>query len=355
MVLPSMGGGGAERVALTLIEGFVARGHEVDLVLAEARGELLALVPPGVRIIDLRAPRLRHAILPLARYLRREKPDVVQVSMWPLTIAGILAKSLARSPARLVVSDHAILSRHYAHSAVARTVLRWTTRWLYPAADHRVLVSAWAADDLAALSGIDREKLEIVHNPISPPASIATNPEVERKWGNGAPRIITVGALKDEKNHALLLHAFARLGGHPAALLMIVGEGTLRAGLEDLAKELGIADRVRMPGFSADPWPFFASADLFVLSSDHEGFGLVLVEAMHAGLRLVSTDCAGGPRDILDGGSYGRLVPPGDADALAEAMAAALQEPANPERMRARAIEFAGPSQLARYEELLLG
>ena len=73
MVLPSMGGGGAERVALTLVEGFAARGHQVDLVLAEAEGELLPLVPPGVRVIDLRAPRLRHAILPLARYLRLEK------------------------------------------------------------------------------------------------------------------------------------------------------------------------------------------------------------------------------------------------------------------------------------------
>ncbi len=355
MVLPSMGGGGAERVALTLIQGFVERGHQVDLVLAEAKGELLPLVPPGVRVIDLRAPRLRHAILPLARYLKREKPDAVQVSMWPLTIAGILARRIARSPARLMVSDHANLSRHYAHSRAAKSMLRRTTRWFYPAADHRVVVSAQAADDLASLSGVPRGKFEVIHNPISPPASIATNPEVEQLWGKGGPRIITVGALKQEKNQALLLRAFATLRSHLDAKLMILGEGPLRTHLEALAKELGVADRVLMPGFRADPWPYLASADLFVLSSDHEGFGLVLVEAMHAGLRVVSTDCAGGPREILDDGGYGRLVPPGDADALADAMAAALAEPAAPERMRERAMELTGPAQLARYEQLLLG
>lgn len=354
MVLPSMGGGGAERVALTLIEGFVAHGFRVDLVLVEAKGELLALVPPSVRVIDLQAPRFRHAILPLARYLRREKPDAVQVSMWPLTVMGILARAIARSPARLLVSDHSTLSRHYAHWPLAFRMLRWTTRWLYPAADHRVVVSAQAADDVAALSGIPREKFEVIHNPISPPASIATDLEVERLWGDGGPRIITVGALKAVKNQALLLRAFARLNDQNAKLL-ILGEGPLRFELAGLARELGLAERVRMPGFSANPWPYLASADLFVLSSDHEGFGLVLAEAMHAGLRVVSTDCPGGPRDILDGGRYGTLVPTGDADALAKAMAEALQKPPAPERMRERASELSGPSQLARYEELLLG
>ena len=207
-------------------------------------------------------------------------------------------------------------------------MLRWTTRWLYPLADHRVVVSARAAGDLAALSRLARERFEVIHNPISPPTLLATTPEVERLWGDGEPRIITVGALKEEKNQALLLRAFARLSGHPEARLMILGEGPLRAGLERLAAKLGIADRVRMPGFSVDPWPCLASADLFVLSSDHEGFGLVLAEAMHAGLRVVSTDCEGGPREILDGGRYGKLIPTGDVAGLAEAMAAALQKPA---------------------------
>lgn len=354
MVLPSLGGGGAERVALTLVGAFVERGHRVDLVLAEARGELLPLVPPEVRVIDLQAPRLRHAIGPLARYLRRERPDAVQVSMWPLTVVAILARAIARSRARLMVSDHAALSRQYAHSPAALAMLRWTIRWFYPLADHRVVVSARAADDLAALSGLPRDRFEVIHNPISPPPSLATTPEVERLWGDGEPRIITVGALKEEKNQALLLRAFAKLRGHPEATLMILGEGPLRPGLERLVKELGIADRVRMPGFSSNPWPYLASADLFVLSSDHEGFGLVLAEAMHAGLRVVSTDCEGGPREILDGGRFDRLVPTGDADALAQAMAAALSEPAAPDRMRERARALAGPAQAARYEELLV-
>lgn len=92
----------------------------------------------------------------------------------------------------------------------------------------------------------------------------------------------------------------------------------------------------------ADPFPYLQSADLFVLSSDHEEFGNVLVEALYAGLRVVSTDCPGGPRDILAGGAFGRLVPCGDAEAMAKAMAAALNDPVDAERQRERDRQLSG-------------
>ena len=349
--LPNLTGGGAERVALASAHDLVARGHRVDLVLIEAKGDLLPLVPAGVRTVDLRAHRIIASLPALASYLREERPDAVHALMWPVTVVAIMAHRLAHSNARIVVSDHVALSRQMS-GGFKRWLLKWTTRLFYPLADERIVVSEAAADDLAALSGIERSRIEVVYNPISPPKRIASNPKIEALWGGKGPRVLTVGALKEQKNHALLLDAFARLSDRDAKL-MILGQGHLRGALERRAAELGIADRVIFPGFAVDPWPFYASADLFLLSSDYEGFAIVIAEALYAGLKVVSTDCPAGPREILDGGRFGTLVPVGDAAALAEAMARSLEEPGQPERQRRRAMEVSGPSTLSRYAELL--
>jgi glycosyltransferase involved in cell wall biosynthesis len=353
-LLPDMRGGGAERVALKLIADFIALGHRVDLVLMAAKGELISLLPPGVRVIDLGCARIRDVILPLRRYLRREKPDAIQISMWPLTVVGILAHRLARSKARLVVSDHIMLSRQYPLGRVGSKLLGLSIGLFYPKADARVVVSKQAGDDLARLSGIPRDSIELIYNPVAiPPAGSARNAEIERLWSTNDPRILTVGSLKEQKNHKLLIRSFARLLRTKPARLMILGEGDQRGPLAELAEAEGVGDRVLMPGFAADPWPYYASADLFVLSSDYEGFGLVLVEAMRCGLPVVSTDCEAGPREILADGAYGRLVPCGDVEALAAAMLDALESPVDAKALKVRAEEISGPAASARYLELM--
>jgi glycosyltransferase involved in cell wall biosynthesis len=194
----------------------------------------------------------------------------------------------------------------------------------------------------------------VVYNPIDLPDEVTEKAAWQEFPAAQGSRIISAGALKPEKNHELLIRAFAQLlGRRPDAQLLIIGEGALRPRLEALCVELGLGDKVRLAGFQLDPWPYYASADLFVLSSNNEGLPLVLVEAMHAGLRLVSTDCADGVSEILDGDRFGKVVPVGDEDALAAAMEQALDEPANADQQKARARELAGPRQFARYVELL--
>jgi glycosyltransferase involved in cell wall biosynthesis len=168
-------------------------------------------------------------------------------------------------------------------------------------------------------------------------------------------RIITVGSFKEQKNHALLIRSFARAFRDRVARLMILGEGPLRPQLEELARAEGVADQVLMPGFTTDPWPYYASADLFVLSSDYEGYPLVLIEAMRSGLSIVSTDCESGPREILEEGKYGTLVGCGDAEALAAAMEEALRRPTDPAALQARAEAISGQGTSDRYLELMLG
>ena len=121
---------------------------------------------------------------------------------------------------------------------------------------------------------------------------------------------------------------------------MILGEGDLRPAMERQIAELGLQDRVALPGFFQDPYPWFRSADLFVLSSDWEGFGNVIVEALECGVPVVSTDCPSGPAEILENGRYGRLVPVGDVDALANAIIVTLHETPDRQALMNRAKDF---------------
>ncbi|MDQ3143457.1 MAG: glycosyltransferase, partial [Pseudomonadota bacterium] len=291
---------------------------------------------------------------PLVAYLRERRPAGLQARMWPLTVVAILAAKLARTGTRVVVSDHNNLARQYGDSRATMTALRASIRLFYPRAAARVAVSAGSADGLARLSGIPRDRFEVIHNPVDAPpagASLAFAPA----WPGSGARILTVGSLKRQKNQALLIRALAEVVKLRPAALVILGEGELREPLEELAADLGIADHVSMPGFAPDPAPYFAAADLFVLSSDYEGFGNVIVEALHAGLPVVSTDCPSGPSEILGAGKYGTLVRCNDPEGLAAAMANALDRPIDGEAQKQRAGDFAMDRAADRYLALLLG
>jgi glycosyltransferase involved in cell wall biosynthesis len=349
IILPDLRGGGAERVALTLAEAFVALGNAVDLVVMNARGEFVDALPGGVQLVDLKAARARNAVGPLAAYLRQERPAAIIANMWPLTALAWLSNRMAGRPSRMAGVDHNILSRSLApFGASWRLGLRLSIRAAYPLFDARIAVSAGVADDVAALGGIPRQSMTVIYNPVPPPASAKPMEGEDAIWGvPSGRRILSVGTLKPQKNHALLIRAFARMPSRKDCRLVILGDGPLRGALERLAQEEGVADRVSLPGFFTSPDAYYRSADLFALASDYEGFGNVLVEALGHGLPVVSTDCPSGPAEVLEHGHYGRLTPPGDAGALALAMEAALAAEPDRAALRARAAAFA-PELIAR-------
>ena len=349
--LPDLGGGGAERVALAQIKELVARKQQVDLLLAFAGGALLSEVPRGVRIVEFGASRMATALFPLIRYLREARPHSLHALMWPLTVVAVVGRMIGSPRTRLMLSDHIALSRHVT-APLSRLLLRLTTRIFYPRADVCICVSEDAAKDLRRLSGLPRDAVRVIYNPLDLPSEIRARPEVTALWGSSKHRLLTVGSLKHQKNHDLLLRALAQ-SGLPDATLVILGEGELREALEQTARELGIADRVVFAGFDRDPWPFYAAADLFVLSSDYEGFANVVAEALYAGVAVVSTDCPAGPREILDDGKYGRLVPVNSVDELAEAIGSSIEDPVDRDALRARALEISGPRQAAIYADWL--
>jgi glycosyltransferase involved in cell wall biosynthesis len=354
ILLPDLRPGGAECLHLQLADEWLKRGISVDFVLRKARGELLAQVPAGVRVIDLRADRVRNAIGPLTSYLKTEQPDALLAAMWPLTFIAPLAARLAGYRGRVAVSEHSPLSHAYAGKGWPhRLALRLTSRIGYAIAGARIGVSSGVADDMAMLSRLPRDRFSVVHNPAAT-GKAGTHPRPQALAAVARPVILSVGTLKAVKRHDLLIEAFAKFAAGHEATLCILGEGAMRGALEAQVERLGLQGRVLLPGYVADPTPWYAHADLFVLSSDYEGFGNVIVEAMEQGVPIVSTDCPVGPAEILQGGRFGKLVPVGDADALAEAMEQVLSGSVDRDGLRERARDFDVGRVAQRYLELLL-
>jgi glycosyltransferase involved in cell wall biosynthesis len=360
LVLPALiPPAGAERVQLTLAEEFRKQGYNIDLVLCNEPNNIPDEIKAIVRPVNLGVSRTRRVLQPLRDYLRNVQPAGVIASLWPLTTLSIVALKLSGVQSRIMVCDHAVLSHQYSSwSATTRLALRASIRVTYGFADSRVGVSQTVVTDLAQLSGLKRDRFTVIHNPIKieAPDDDALS-WAEAQWqGCSGKRVLAVGKLKPEKNHHLLIRAFERVLLTHDACLVIAGAGECEHDLRGLIAERGLEGRVRLVGWVENPAALYRSADLFAMSSDAEGFGNVIVEALGNGLPVVSTDCPGGPAEILQNGRLGRLCPVGDETALADAISDALQE-AQTDRsaLIARANDFRPDVIADRYLAELFG
>lgn len=326
LLVPDLRPGGAERVVVALANAWRGSSLPVEVIVLRREGALLDALDPGIPVVDLGATRIRRAIMPLVRRLHGNPPAALLANLWPLTVIAPLAARFAGYRGRVVVVEHGLLARGFAGRGwVHAAGLRASLRIAYPLAAARVAVSGGVADHLAGLSRMPRRRFDVIHNPAATGRDHASDPVPKVLAALPRPRILAVGTLRRAKRFDLLLDAFGRMAGAGGASLCILGEGDERNALEQQVRRLGLAGRVVLPGFAQDVGAWYAHADLLVSASDHEGFGNVIVEALEQGLPVVSTDCAAGPREILDGGRYGVLVPSGDAAALAHAMEAALR------------------------------
>lgn len=328
--MPDLVGGGAERVTLDLARGLVSLGNDVGLVLAHADGALAAdeRGSSTVPITDLGRARTLAALVPLARHLRRERPEVIVAVLSHAGLVAALARLLARSPARLVVMQHNTMTANVRRSPHARDrLVPLLSRILFGGTTVVCAVSQGVAEDFAEVTGLSRDRIEVVPNPIDyahidelsqEPLPTGLAPTL------GTRLLVAAGRLVEQKDFATLIHAFSRLPRD--CRLLILGEGPQRAALEQLVRDRGLEGRVLLPGFVANPYPVFRAAEVFVLSSLWEGLPTVLLEVLAFDAAIVSTDCRSGPREILAGDLRGTLVPVGDADALATAVARALED-----------------------------
>jgi glycosyltransferase involved in cell wall biosynthesis len=356
LFISALDGGGAERVLVNLGAGLVERGIGVDLILVYDGGPYVAQLDPAIRVIVLGSSRLIMALPRLVRYLKTEQPDALVAALEDNNILAIAARALAGSATRCIVTVHNHLSVEARGAPRLRQRLApHLAGWVYRFADHVVAVSRGVAEDLERC-GVPPSKLSVIYNPITTDRLAAQGRQsVDHPWfaTGGPPVVLGVGRLVPQKDFGTLLAAVALLRQRHECRLILVGDGPERAALETRAAVLGIADSVMFAGFVANPAAWMARAELVVLSSIFEGFGNVLVEAMAVGTPVVATDCPSGPDEVLDHGRYGRLVPPGDAPALAEAMAATLAMPTPADQLLARAALFSTDRAVDSYLPLL--
>jgi glycosyltransferase involved in cell wall biosynthesis len=359
LFIPSFGDGGVERMLVNLAKGMAQQGVSVDFVVRQGGSPYLALLPAQARLVELRASEGIRGFLAAVRYLRDARPRVVLSGKGSDDRLSLRARRWAGVPVRCVLITGTSLSgrlRARGRGALYRWRKLRAVRRLYAQADAIIAVSRGVAEDVASITELPADRIRVAPNPVVTPElerlarEPADHPWLARK---DVPVILGVGGLRLQKDFETLLRAFAEVRRERPCRLLIVGEGRRRERLEALSRALGIQEHVSLPGFRPNPYAYMAAADVFVLSSRWEGFGSVLVEALALGLPAVSTDCPVGPREILQDGRFGPLVPVGDARAMAQAIGATLTEPPAPDVLRTAARPYTMEASARAYLEAL--
>ena len=330
LCIPSLRGGGAEGTMVRLANELASRGYQVDLVVVQAEGPWSDKVSDKVRVVDLDRPRVLAALIPLRKYLRG-RSGVFVSNMTHLNIISTVSLMMLKNRPRLFVVEHNDLQiRMNRMSKFVRILAARLLGRIYRLADQVLAVSRDLAEDISSILGFNKDAIGVLPNGLDLEAieSLADEPAAfSVQKAASRPVLVAIGRLVPQKGFAVLLDAMAKVIRRREAQLVVLGEGVLRKSLEKKAQELGISEYVLFPGFISNPYPVLKHADIFVLSSFYEGFGIVLLEAMACGTPVIATNCHWGPAELLKDGEAGMLVPPGDPELLADAVLKMLEDP----------------------------
>jgi len=360
-VIPSLAGGGAEKVLLYILKG-IDRGKFIpSLVLFEKKGIFLEQVASDVKIYDLNKKnrfdffklvfKLTYKIYP------RIKPEVVVSFLDYASYIAVLAKIIpsAFKPA-VVTSEHNHLSLSLKPQRF-KILRAWLIKKLFPRADKIIAVSEGVKEDLINSFSVSAKKIQVIHNCVDVSLiEVLSKQPVNDYFVDDVPTIIACGRLNCQKNYPLLLKAFSDVIKKNKAKLLILGEGEEKDNLSGLVHKLGIQENVEFLDFKKNPFKYIAKADVFALSSLYEGFGNVIIEAMACGVPVISTRCPSGPEEIITDEVNGLLVPVDDADALAVAILRLLKDEPLRKRLaeagKKRAEDFRVERMVAEYENV---
>ncbi|MDA0798811.1 MAG: glycosyltransferase [Chloroflexi bacterium] len=352
-----LGGGGAERSALNLVNGLDRTRFAPVLVLNKAVGPHVTSVRDDVPVVEIGAQRMRGALFGLAREIRRQSPEILFSTMQGPSVMLWLARALARSKAPLVLRES---NNWTARGVSPRSIGQRVVGFAYRSADRVVCLSEGVNQDTLRRYG--NVATQTIYNPvdvlgIARQASdrMGTVPGWKPKADRDTIQLLAVGRLTRQKGFDLLIDAAANITDLPWHLT-ILGEGSDRGKLLEQIRFRGLQDRISLPGFVPNPYPWFAEADLLVLSSRWEGFGHVIVEAMATGTPVLSTRCPSGPDEIIQDGATGVLCDPDSADALATALRALISDEPLRQQLASAAQEtparFDVPTIVGQYEAL---
>lgn len=382
-------GGGLERNRWNLALEYLRRGHPVDVLalsedginnipmhpqlcvyplssagMLQTRFSCIKSTPDYWRellkpvILPLKGARTLTKVPSIAKYFNTAQPDLVIGGGTQENLAILLARRRARSAAKVLVSQHNPLSNTL-HSPKHKKRWRWRylpplLRKLYLEADAIVGISKSVANDVERTLSLPHGAVKVIYNPVVDESLWGRlADDISHPWltDRRAPVVLSVGRMTRQKDHATLIRGFAKARERKTMRLLIIGDGPERQALQDLAISLGVQGDIDMPGFKANPLPYMAHADVFALTSRWEGFGNVLVEAMAADCPIICSDCPGGPREVVDDGRFGTLIPVGNAEAVAESLLNVLNNDRKRKSTKDRASLFSVSRAATAYLE----
>lgn len=354
--VPDLSVGGAQRVTINLAEALHTSGFKVELLTADASGEFADEVSDGIDMIELNntIPVLGVlGVVPsLRNHLKRSGSAVLISSLTRANVTAIIAQQfLSQQPLSIGIEHLNITNKD---TTFRGNVTFKLAELLYPQLDAIVAVSEGVATSISNELKINRSDISVIPNiVITDEFRERATSAVDHPWANGEfELIVSLGRLSDQKDYPTLLKAFSKVENDDARLL-IIGEGELMDELVQLSYRLNIQDKVEFAGYVDNPYKYINAASLFVLSSKREGLPTVLIEALGCGCPIVSTDSPSGPREVLDYGRYGHLVPVGDPNRLAGAIDAELSKTHDKTILLERADYFSAKTVVPMFEKLM--
>lgn len=356
-LMGSMAGGGAERATIEILKHLDPVHYQLSLALFRLNGEYIEAIPQHVQVIDLSGHNGRHnlprRIWSIRQMAVAHRPDVIISSVKGPNCDLMRASPFLSKNCRLVITEqnNTRLQLEYDGEKKLSKIKKFQVRFLYSLAHRVIAVSQGIKEDLAYNFGIPDHRIVVIQNPVdiervqkSAKAACAGSSR-----HNEIKKITAVGRLVPQKGFDDLLRAFALVRKQVPSTLTILGQGPLREALEHQIKYLGLDQHVKMPGFVQRPWSFMAKSDLCISSSRWEGFPLTLLEMLAAGAPVIATDCDYGPREIIEHGKNGLLVPVGDVKQMAEHMVELLSN----EPMR-RSLAEAGKKYVQAFDSRVI-
>lgn len=341
IVTPRLKYGGAEKQAINLLKEFHKNEIKTDLLFLSSENNIPDEVPRKTNLFQfgredksLELSNLPFAVKDISRYLKNEKPDVLLCFDNYAGVYTILARKLTSLAPRIVITlhDHMGLRWEYNYNQISRLtipkVLKTAYDQLNEDKDKIIPVSKEAGDNFLTMTGLSKKNIKTIYNPtILPKIFIQSREGLNHPWltNKDIPVLVAVGRLDDPKKGFLnLLKAFRELVKKRSARLIIIGDHKEESQLPELISKFNLEDKVDLPGYIENPYPYFKQSDVFVLSSIWEGLPGVLIEALALTPSIVSTDCPSGPKEILEDGKWGRLVPVNNHHAMSKAIIEAL-------------------------------
>ncbi len=356
-LIPSLQGGGAERVIVTLLRHIDRSRFRLTLAVVDTRDAIYRPdVPVDVEFIDLRCFRVRQAMPKIIRLIWKLQPDVVFSTLGHLNLALAILRPLLPNGVRYIARESIVVSL----LPLAYTIplwWNWAYRRFYGRFDRVICQSQDMQHDLIENFGLSATKTVVINNPVDIVCirqladDLAQEAMTGRETkGSDTIHLVAAGRLTNQKGFDLLIKAIA-LCGDSRMRLVILGDGELRDDLQRLTVECGVSDQVCFAGFQKNPYPFLAQADAFVLSSRFEGFPNVVLEALACGTPVIALPAPGGAREILEGLEGCVLA----EDASVEALAKALSSFTTGYRMLPEVVApYSVGSIVQRYEQVFL-